>query len=538
MDYNLPLSIFLIKENYSDFENTLKDNAHYEIHKIKENLNTDGIVITGINKSNKPSWNNLLKNVLVDYKEQITKSTRAILFVRKSDRLFAFTFGYGRYLLKDESYVRNFGLRVILNNAKRDNIKSIDSKTIDEKPFQTRTQASQSSRFEDFNLMDARTLFRGITAESTNENKYGKYLTGKDFLKITLKFKFEELNELCSSLLTDYKNKDFEKTFPEIARINEITDPEIIESLNNRLIQRFIDMKNIYLVIPEVIDWATTDGFKYTYRGKILPTPSIKGFWDNKQIEKATLTFDVLKKHHIKRLESGEIVEKWRITDCISAEVIHEDRQYIYSIGQWFEIEDDLVTSVDNFIKNIPPCDIEFPPIDGLHERYANIFFEEQIKNLLNMDRDNMRIGNSEYEVCDLLSKQNKLIHVKWWDSSATLSHLFSQGKVSGEILAREEDQRYKINKKVNEVNPDFNSVIQVDGYLPNDYTIVFAIIYKGEKSIVERLPFFSRLNLKQSVKELFGMGYKVELAHIQSSRNRLSVDENKLEIKKMSLEI
>jgi len=49
-----------------------------------------------------------------------------------------------------------------------------------------------------------------------------------------------------------------------------------------------------------------------------------------------------------------------------------------------------------------------------------------------------MRIDGSRYEICDLLSKNKKLSHVKWWDNSATLSHFLSQERVSGDILAND----------------------------------------------------------------------------------------------------
>lgn len=43
--------------------------------------------------------------------------------------------------------------------------------------------------------------------------------------------------------------------------------------------------------------------------------------------------------------------------------------------------------------------------------------------------------GYSSIEVCDVLSKNGELIHVKRHNGSATLSHLFNQGLVSGELI-------------------------------------------------------------------------------------------------------
>jgi Family of unknown function (DUF6119) len=47
------------------------------------------------------------------------------------------------------------------------------------------------------------------------------------------------------------------------------------------------------------------------------------------------------------------------------------------------------------------------------------------------------KVGDS-IELCDLLTRNRRLIHVKKRGTSSTLSHLFSRGVVSAELLARE----------------------------------------------------------------------------------------------------
>jgi uncharacterized protein (TIGR04141 family) len=42
--------------------------------------------------------------------------------------------------------------------------------------------------------------------------------------------------------------------------------------------------------------------------------------------------------------------------------------------------------------------------------------------------------GHGQVEVCDLLSANRKLIHVKIYSKSSVLSHLFAQGFVSGQL--------------------------------------------------------------------------------------------------------
>src|SRR5699024_10676388 len=130
-----------------------------------------------------------------------------------------------------------------------------------------------------------------------------------------------------------------------------------------------------------------------------------------------------------------------------------------FSIGKWFKVEQDFVAEVDNFVENVSPCEINFPTIYGEHEKEDNELFEKEASNLLNLDRDTATIAGSQDEICDLLSKCKRLIHVKWWDSSATLSHLFSQGRVSGDILLNSNQQRTDLYDKLEKQSPDFCTV-------------------------------------------------------------------------------
>src|SRR5216683_178216 len=52
---------------------------------------------------------------------------------------------------------------------------------------------------------------------------------------------------------------------------------------------------------------------------------------------------------------------------------------------------------------------------------------------------------SSDIEVCDLLSRNGAFLHVKKKSRSSTLSHLFSQGHVSAELLIREAGFRSKL---------------------------------------------------------------------------------------------
>jgi uncharacterized protein (TIGR04141 family) len=120
--------------------------------------------------------------------------------------------------------------------------------------------------------------------------------------------------------------------------------------------------------------------------------------------------------------------------------------------------------------------------------------------------------GHGQVEVCDLLSIDKQLIHIKIYGKSSVFSHLFSQGFVSGQLLQLDAEFRKKVKDKL---NLPFMDLIEVESRpMEKEFTIIFAVISdsKGEDIY---LPFFSRVNLNNITKTLKGFGYGVELLKI-----------------------
>ena len=126
-------------------------------------------------------------------------------------------------------------------------------------------------------------------------------------------------------------------------------------------------------------------------------------------------------------------------------------------------------------------------------------------------DRRNIRHGGrrSQIEPCDLLTKDRYLIHTKRYSGSSVLSHLFAQGYVSGSLLAEDGEYRQKMRAKL----PDeLKYLIPSDKIDPTRYTVIYAIVgrFPNDQQLAELLPFFSRVNLYRTAKNLRRLGYKV----------------------------
>jgi uncharacterized protein (TIGR04141 family) len=116
--------------------------------------------------------------------------------------------------------------------------------------------------------------------------------------------------------------------------------------------------------------------------------------------------------------------------------------------------------------------------------------------------------GPKKIEACDIFTKDKQFIHVKNKSQSAQLSHLFSQGKVSAECFISDLEFRKQVYQKVKDKLGD--SVFSYeDRPISNEYEIVYAIIDNKNSSLVDKLPFFSKVNLMLTIQELERMHFK-----------------------------
>ncbi len=128
------------------------------------------------------------------------------------------------------------------------------------------------------------------------------------------------------------------------------------------------------------------------------------------------------------------------------------------------------------------------------------------------MDKKITTIGGryGKIEFCDLIKDSTSLIHVKYYRSSSTLSHLFAQGYVAAEAFVRDEDFRVKLNGKLPKGTRLSKPQKRPDA---SSYKVIYAIA--TTKSLPTELPFFSKVTLRNAVRTLRALSYGVELATI-----------------------
>jgi uncharacterized protein (TIGR04141 family) len=118
-------------------------------------------------------------------------------------------------------------------------------------------------------------------------------------------------------------------------------------------------------------------------------------------------------------------------------------------------------------------------------------------------------------EFCDIFMR-GRVIHVKRKSASSTLSHLFMQGLVSGELLQSDPDFRRDVHQEITRRNAQLGPAIPAAGAIdPGDYEVVFAVIAKSPRGNRHFLPFFSQVSFTRAARLLSQRGYHVALVRV-----------------------
>lgn len=515
------LTLFLLKEEVHSTDDAIKNVQTVNKSKVRESTGLTGIIYTAESKSNKPHWlefANQLSSENLIVSDNI--SNKAVLVAQIGLRFVALVFGYGRSLLREEMIVRNFGLRVALNIIDPKKMRSVSSASIEDMVVSSQTQSSQSASQEEFGLNIANDIMRGVTGCIQHE-RFGKTVTGKDSLVINVPMQIDELREKIKLYIEAYNYTIYkEHGFEWVDNINEIKDPLMCENLDVELCDAIDkrDFSQMHAAPPEQIDWERILGF--TFNGVGLRQDDPNSYTPDIDL---TLYFSRFK------LESGDSIAKLKrdrllaqpadgdnfvicsVYSLIVFQVQYEDNTYVLCAGSWYLINKDFYSTVTRTIATLPEANVLLPDCAAdWHEDEYNVEAAKSNKNLCLMDRLLFRVSTSAtpIEACDLYSLDKKFIHVKIKGRSSQLSHLFAQGKVSAQCFTLDPDFRKNISEivKISTGETPFDYQIKPDS---NEYEVVYVFIDSKKGELVDRLPFFSLVNLSLAIKELELQHYK-----------------------------
>ena len=521
-----------------------KKKVKLSIYLIRENVPVDGVVIQDSNIRNReingskiyikpsatkiPAWiNNFFGTELSGENDIFSSMPSAALIVpvkveKKILRRFAITFGAGYHLLEKGVFEEHFGLRVVLNAVDEKNIRVIDKTNMGALVKQTRDQAGRSAETSEFGIDIEQDLIQAVTGLSV-DHALGKTISGKDSLHVSVPKTFHDIGEFLKLCFSYYSSNVYKTKFPWIDQIEEIRDARTMEELDLQLIQKINadEHEKLWMAIPEIIDWADFDCFKYrkSERAEKYRDLQIPDFIKEHEKLRGEFTIEHLKKYKAYCFFENSHEKSWRIYNCIYVEISEKDRIYTLTNGKWYQINKDFSKEVEEEYSKVistkspvslPNCPILRETAEPIIESKYNEYAAKKASFAL-LDRKTVMHSGSPIEICDLYSKNKEFIHVKHYGGSSVLSHLFNQGIVSAELFSSHASYRKDMNERL----PADYQVVKPDQPInPQEYKVIFAIISRSKNDL--DIPFFSKVSLRNSVRRLKLYRYKVYLQKIE----------------------
>ncbi|MBK8253653.1 MAG: TIGR04141 family sporadically distributed protein [Polyangiaceae bacterium] len=511
------LPIYLLKPHYRDGAKAIR----------KSGLSVDSIagvgdLYTDASVPRPPKWMSFFDGHIQLNQQLLNSNSAGVLFINRGQRIFAVTFGHGKFLLTQGCWDEGFGLRVTLNSIDPKKIKSMDHKTFEAVTRHSRTQTSREGSTEDFGLDVERDLVRAVTGEP-RAPKLGKRLTGMDALVAVAKVDITGLPSLLDLYLTQYSSQAYKTEFPWIDNISEVRDPAQRMRLDSKLAARLQqqNLTRLWLSVPDIVDWGTIGGFKYLRSDTVLhPDLHAREFLRSVK-DPASITPDFLRGRRILVMDpSGDnVLEEWPVYRCVYSEEDDGPDTFLLSTGKWYRIETNFVLEVNKAIQNLVSTRAPLPPYestDANEEAYNKRVANDSNGAYALMDQRFIYHGGgkSKFELCDLYTDAHEMIAVKrYGGSSAPLSHLCQQALVVAQMWKGDPEFRKKANKELPRSHKLPDSTKTPD---TTQFPIVFGIVSRSKQPIDRSLPFFSRLTLRNVARQLQLLGYPVSILKIE----------------------
>ena len=534
---NIPVSVVLLNSavNFDNWSIIIENFSKNNILQA-----TDSYILYKRNSiKDYPVWlrkfNENIKNVSFDkFDKRNSEGLLLLIRVQPStgqERVFALTFGTGRYLIRDKYIERGFGLYTAYHMSKYKNnkLKSLQSRIVETNPinkkmvFGAEIEEQDGARY----ITDNESV-RELAVCCDGIPYCNKMIGKKKTLDIVLSFEQSELPCIdylpvkLAKILDDYLNiSDEEKS--ELCKGLVLVDSSKTIELNAYLVENLKNNIEQFFLFEPDIDFDWTDVAKVVYKNgakikqEIEQNLSLKVFLD--MIKKPSL--EDLQKTKIELVNGeGKKIKTWMLFECLYGEIEYNGKVCILSEENWFEIKKDKYERISDNIKRVVNS-LEIPKIvtqkieheisrslatDRIpREAIFNKYYAQHL-NAEFMDEASKHVNlyEDQIEVCDIFDGNTKTFyHSKIKRGPESISHLFQQGYVSGAAFAKFTE------KFVSEVNSKISNVNNQISGTPKDFKINYIILSSRPNP---KLTFFQKMTLEEKIVSLEAWGFKVRV--------------------------
>jgi uncharacterized protein (TIGR04141 family) len=407
------LTIYLIKSEYADFVDVVEEGtASIEVPDV-------GTFYLESSHPRAPSWLSSFFKTTIDEPlarfRLLTASAKGLLLIRLPDgdrfQIFALAFGHGRHLLKDGVVEERFGLKIVLNSVAKDSLRSIDKVTLGSIPKQSREQISRESPAGSFGIDVEQDLISAVTGKSRLE-VFGRTISGKDAFATSTKIDVENVSGFLATCLQQFRSEDYKTDFDWIDQIAEVRSVRKQNELNDTIVTRIAaeDYDHIWMVPPEIVDWADAVGFRYGRRKRadLVPDIDVAGLVAEADGEPVTLEW--LKKTSIYMISArtDDVLHGWPAFRCLYAEAELDGHTYVLNGGKWYAVAADFAQQVKDAFVNVRDAELECPSYEHAGEGDYNEALSAALQDSCCLDADMIQYGGgrSSIEFCDVLTAE------------------------------------------------------------------------------------------------------------------------------------
>jgi len=490
-----------------------------------------------------PLWSSFVAQGFPDATIGMGVMTQALLIAsirrHRRERVFAIPFGHARHLVRAELIEPTFGRRVALNMlyeppgsgpADHSRIRQVDVRTVEANVRRARVQRSRDTTFETFGVDPERDLLDRIVGVPGDE-RFGTRVSGGESIRLDVSIDFDELADLLRRLLAQHGKTIYREHFAWVDRVRPVMDTELLGRLRDQtdeLVRAGSDALD--LAPPEVVDWDRIDRFVFDFGERsehsdlrlsdylaAVAASRVRHVDHNRMVTQRVSARD----------GDGTLVGRWSVFRCLFGELRLDGAHFILDNGRYWAVAASYLEDLNAAIAAIPAPDIVLPSSTAttLEDTYNKDVVAVGDDRLL-LDKKDVRPAarTTSIEICDVMTSAGELIHAKRKFGSSELSHLFSQGYVSAETMHAGPDLRAVISAKIDEQakaqgrDPRaFNQYLS-EPFRPDALTVVYAVLadWQGQQA-KDRLPFFSKINLRHHHQQLRRMGFNVAFAAVEA---------------------
>ena len=509
------LSIYLIKEEFTDFDKIVQDAS------VLETFNDNKKAYYKSSCTDEPKWaKGFFKK---SYDKVFQANSRAVLLTRLEvaegvNRIFAVTFGYGKNLLVDDVCEEQFGLKIVLNTVPKTNLRKLSKADIGNNQKLSQEQLPRESSILEFGFDEQKELVRYVTGRCVDKEFDNMIVTGGDMFSIVADKDISDIDDFLIYCYEIFLSKKYEQDYSWVDNYKFIKDKNLIEQLNQKVVDNFNakNFDNVWLAVPEVIEWEKVSGFAYS--GHTDTTPDIEFEKFLSTFANGLITdFKHLSSKWIKAMSSESDREtawayRWTANKCIVGTIEHNGKRYAINFGKWYEIKSTFANEIASYYSAIDISQIKFA---GYENETENDYIDKTIKVLNGAKKIHPTktyysgIAGNSVEPCDMIY-DNNLIYLKRQGGSEHLSHLFSQANVASEALTTD-DFRNKTNKALTDGGIDYQFANNFDA---RGKKIVIGIL-SSRTDKRPKIPFFSMVSIKNAMVSIKSRGYSFELINI-----------------------